>query len=66
LILPDKADHALRKLPWGQKNLQYYSPLDSNCTCIASYHYNDFHFSELEVLDAEAFLLKHVVLTTGT
>jgi hypothetical protein len=45
--------------------LQYYSALDSDCTCIVSYDRNDFHFSELEVLDAEAFLLKHVVAAKG-
>jgi len=49
-----------------EDGLQYYSAIDSNCTCIVSYDHNDFHFSELEVLDAEAFLLKHVVPTKGS
>lgn len=48
-----------------EDGLQYYSALDSDCTCIVSYDRNDFHFSELEVLDAEAFLLKHVVAAKG-
>lgn len=46
-----------------EDGLQYYSAVDSDCTCIISYDRNDFHFSELEVLDAEEFLLKHVVPT---
>ena len=48
-----------------EDGLQYYSALDSDCTCIVSYDRNDFHFIEVEVLDAEAFLLKHVVAAKG-
>lgn len=44
-----------------EDGLQYYSALDADCTCIVSYDRNDFHFSDIEVLDAEEFLLKHVV-----
>ncbi len=44
-----------------EDGLQYYSALDADCTCIVSYDRNDFHFSDIQVLDAEEFLLKHVV-----
>lgn len=44
-----------------EDGLEYYSALDAKCTCIVTYDRNDFHFSEIEVLDAEEFLLQHVV-----
>lgn len=44
-----------------EDGFQYYSALDMKCACIVSYDKRDFHFAEIEVLDAEQFLLKHVV-----
>jgi predicted nucleic acid-binding protein len=44
-----------------EDGLEYYSAVDSKCTCILTYDKRDFHFSEMEVLDAEAFLFQHVV-----
>ncbi|MBI1287449.1 MAG: PIN domain-containing protein [Flavobacteriales bacterium] len=44
-----------------EDGLQYYSAINAGCNCIVSYDRNDFHFSELDVLDAEQFLLDHVV-----
>ena len=44
-----------------EDGLEYYSAVDAKCTCIVTYDKRDFHFSEVEVLDAEEFLLKHVV-----
>jgi len=43
-----------------EDGLQYYSLLDSKCKCIVTQDKKDFYFSEIEVLNAEEFLLKHV------
>lgn len=44
-----------------EDGLQCYSALGSDCTCIVTYDKGDFHFSEIEVLDAEEFLRRHVL-----
>nr|MDQ3101915.1 twitching motility protein PilT [Bacteroidota bacterium] len=44
-----------------EDGLEYYSALLSKCTTIITYDKKDFHFSELEVMDAEEYLLKAVV-----
>jgi len=44
-----------------EDGLQYYSALHSKCKCIVTQDKDDFYFSEIEVLDAEAFLLAHAV-----
>jgi len=44
-----------------EDGFEYYSALDARCTCIVTYDKRDFHFSDLEVLDAEAFLLEYAV-----
>lgn len=44
-----------------EDGLEYYSALGAKCTSIVSYDKRDFHFAEIEVLDAEEFLLKHAV-----
>jgi predicted nucleic acid-binding protein len=44
-----------------EDGFQHYSAVDMKCTCIVSYDKRDFHFSDIEVLNAEQFLLKHVV-----
>ena len=44
-----------------EDGFEYYSAVDAKCTCIVTYDKRDFHFSEVEVLDAEEFLLKYVV-----
>ncbi|MEO8587740.1 MAG: PIN domain-containing protein [Flavobacteriales bacterium] len=44
-----------------EDGFEYYSAVDAKCTAIVTYDKRDFHFSELEVLDAHAFLLKYVV-----
>ena len=49
-----------------EDGLQYYSAIDSACTCIVSYDRNDFHFSEIEVLDAQEFLFKYAVRKSST
>jgi predicted nucleic acid-binding protein len=44
-----------------EDGFQYYSAIDAKCTCIITYDKRDFLFSDIEVLDPEQFLLKHVV-----
>lgn len=44
-----------------EDGLQYYSALSSGCLCIVTYDKGDFHFAEIEVLDAEEFLRSHVL-----
>ena len=44
-----------------EDGLEYYSALDAKCACIVTYDKDDFHFSEVPVLDAEEFLLMHAV-----
>jgi len=43
-----------------EDGLQYYSAQASKCECIVTYDKSDFHFSKMEVLDPEEFLLKYV------
>jgi predicted nucleic acid-binding protein len=44
-----------------EDGLQYYSALDAKCTTIITYDKRDFHFAEIEVLDAEQLLLRYAV-----
>ncbi len=44
-----------------EDGFQYYSAVDARCTVIVSYDERDFHFSELEVLYAEEFLMMYAV-----
>jgi len=44
-----------------EDGLEYYSAEDSNCRCIITQDKKDFYFSEIEVLNAEEFLLKYAV-----
>lgn len=44
-----------------EDGLEYYSAVDAQCSCIITYDRNDFHFAEVDVLDAEQFLLRHAV-----
>jgi predicted nucleic acid-binding protein len=44
-----------------EDGLQYYSALGSGCACIVTYDKGDFHFSDIEVLDAEELLRRHVL-----
>ncbi len=43
-----------------EDGFEYYSAVDAKCTCIVTYDKRDFHFSDLEVLNAHEFLLKYV------
>lgn len=44
-----------------EDGLQYHSAVEAGCTSIVTYDRRDFHFAKLEVLDAEAYLLKYAV-----
>ena len=52
---------ANEKITDFEDGLEYCSALDAKCTCIITYDRRDFHFAEMEVLDAEQFLFKYVV-----
>lgn len=52
---------ANKKIHDLEDGLEYYSAVDAKCTCIVTYDKKDFYFSEMEVLDAREFLLKHAV-----
>jgi predicted nucleic acid-binding protein len=52
---------ANKKVNDFEDGLQYYSALAAKCSCIVTYDRKDFHFSEVEVLNGEAFLLKYAV-----
>ena len=49
-----------KKIMDFEDGLQYYSALAAKCECIVTYDKGDFHFSKMEVLDAEEYLLKYV------
>lgn len=44
-----------------EDGLQYYSAVQAKCKCIITQNKKDFHFSSIEVLNAEEFLMAHVV-----
>ena len=39
-----------------EDGLQYYAAINSKCSCIITNDINDFHFSDIEVLQPEVFL----------
>lgn len=41
--------------------LQYYSALNSKCDCILTEDLNDFHFSEIEVINCKDFMMKYLL-----
>ena len=52
------ADPAITDIEDG---FQYFSAVDAGCTSIITYDRRDWHFSKLEVLPPEDFLLKYAV-----
>ena len=52
---------ANKKVEDFEDGLEYYSAAKMGCTCIVTYDRNDFHFGEIEVLNAEDFLVQHVL-----
>ncbi|MGV9012937.1 MAG: type II toxin-antitoxin system VapC family toxin [Flavobacteriales bacterium] len=52
---------ANKKVEDFEDGLEYYSAEKMGCTCIVTYDRNDFHFGDIEVLNAEDFLVQHVL-----
>lgn len=50
-----------KKINDFEDGLEYYAALNSGCTCIVTQDKDDFYFSDLQVLTAEAFLQQHVM-----
>lgn len=44
-----------------EDGLEYYAALHAGCSCIVTEDVKDFYFSEIEVLNAEAFIVKYVL-----
>ena len=44
-----------------EDGLKYYAALNAKCTCIVTEDLGDFHFSNIEVLNAESFLRNHAI-----
>lgn len=44
-----------------EDGLEYYSAVKAKCTRIINYDKKDFHWSEVEAVDPEEFLLKEVI-----
>ena len=51
-----------KKINDFEDGLEYYSALESGCTSIITEDIGDFYFSEIEVLNAEAFIKKYFLL----
>jgi len=43
-----------------EDGMEYYSAIGAKCKCIITHDKDDFYFSQIEVLNPEEFLLKHV------
>lgn len=44
-----------------EDGMQYYSAINAGCTCIITEDADDYFFSDIEVLNAHAFLKKYVL-----
>lgn len=44
-----------------EDGLEYYSAIQSKCSCIITNDKNDYYFSEVEIVNAHDFLVKYVV-----
>jgi predicted nucleic acid-binding protein len=42
-----------------EDGLEYYAALHAGCSCLLTEDVKDFYFSEIEVLNAESFLIKY-------
>jgi predicted nucleic acid-binding protein len=51
---------ANKKVNDFEDGLEYYAAVNSKCACIISADTDDFYFSEIEVLTAENYLIKHL------
>ncbi len=50
-----------KKITDFEDGIQYYAALNAGCKCIITENLDDFHFSNIEVLNAETFLQRHVL-----
>jgi predicted nucleic acid-binding protein len=44
-----------------EDGFEYFSAIEAGCTCIVTEDKDDFHFSTIEVLTAEEFVIKYVL-----
>ena len=44
-----------------EDGLEYYAALHAGCSCMVTEDVKDFYFSEIEVLNAEGFIVKYVL-----
>lgn len=44
-----------------EDGLEYYAAINAKCSCIVTEDLGDFHFSQIEILNAESFLRNHVI-----
>ena len=49
-----------KKIHDAEDGLQYYSALESGCTCIVTEDLEDFYFSDIEVLTSRRFLENYI------
>ncbi len=61
---PESTENCLKnkKINDFEDGLEYYSALQAGCTCIITEDTNDFYFSDIEVINAEAFVKKYFQL----
>ncbi len=50
-----------KKINDFEDGLQYHAAKNVGCTCIITENTKDFHFSNIEILNAESFLINHVL-----
>lgn len=44
-----------------EDGLQYYSAMNAKCKCIITQNESDFHFSDIEILNSENFIMKYAI-----
>ena len=50
-----------KKINDFEDGLQYHAAKNAGCVCIVTENTKDFHFSDIEILNAESFLINHVL-----
>lgn len=50
-----------KKIEDFEDGLQFYAAKNAGCSAIITENVSDFYFSDIEVLSAEDFLIKHVI-----
>ena len=50
-----------KKIENFEDGLQFYAAKNAGCSAIITENVSDFYFSDIEVLSAEDFLIKHVI-----